>query len=121
MEDRKLLARRRGSILRKAQIVAGAIGAIVTIIGTIPFAFLDDLPAHSKTSECLFDAYICLVSPAVRISELVGMSQERLGSTWPGYLLVIVVNTLLSVMLGTLVGLTIIKLKEKIKTGTQLI
>lgn len=101
--------KRRGwsswSFVRKAQIIVGATGAFVTIIGTIPLPFLDNLPPHSAASDFLFDVGMFLTTPTVIVSDLLGMGQSGPQvNVWAGFVIVVLVNTFLCLLIGTFIS-----------------
>ena len=89
--------------------MAGVIGALLTILGTAPIPFFYNLPPHSATSDFLFDAFMYLATPTIVICKVLGISQ---GHSWLLYM-AIVVNTLLSVVIGTFIGWLIQSSKVK--------
>ena len=104
MENPETPKRRGWSIVRKAQIITGVIGAFVTIIGMIPFPFLDNLSPHGAASNFRFDVVMYLVTPTAIIADLLGVDQGLL-SGWIGLFTVVIVNTLLCIIIGTFAGL----------------
>ena len=107
MEDREILKQRRRSIMRRTQITCGLVGALLTIVGTIPLHSLNDLPSETATSNFLFQLYMAVMAPALWISHLLGMDQPRSFNPWAGFAVVVIVNTVLSLIIGTFAGLLI--------------
>jgi hypothetical protein len=118
VENPDRLNRRRWSAVRKAQLIAGLLGAIVTIIGVAPIPFLDNLPPHSAASAFFFDLLMYLVTPTMQIGELMHVNDTWIAHSWLSPFIVIAVNTLLCVMLGTVVGVLIRKW-QNVKSNSE--
>ena len=101
MEDSQLLKRKQWSVVRKAQMIAGMLGALITLIMTWPFSRSGSGPTRDGVaSDFLFDAFLFLIRPTVKLCEALGISQGHLW-LWP---LGILVNTFLCIIIGTFIG-----------------
>jgi putative flippase GtrA len=96
MENRRILNWRNLSIIRRAQIIAGAAGALATIVTNARLSF----PEHSSISNFLFQLGLVLAKPTLVIWQAFGNPL--------GYLLFvaleIVINSSLCVIVGILIG-----------------
>ena len=101
MEDRNILNWRSWSTICKAQVIAAAIGASVTFLVTGPLAHSDfGLSRDSATLSFLLQVDFLLLAPAYRLCETFGISQIN---SWL-WVLPLLVNTALSLVLGTFFG-----------------
>lgn len=115
MEDRRILKRRGWSIVRKAQIIGAAMGALISV-GVILFATTD------KSSDFFDPATILVIlilSPLDRICRTFGMSLTPLNA--PGWrecllaTLVVITNAFICFLVGTCIGWLVEKSKPKQK------
>jgi len=94
--------------VRRTQVLVGATGAFVTILVVLLARLNLGLPPHSATSDFLFDLYMYSVAPTMTICDIFGISYGHVW-LWP---IGVVLNTLLSVIVGTVIGWMLKKFKE---------
>jgi hypothetical protein len=100
----KVQPKRKWSVVRKAQVVSGSIGAIATIVFTMNNSMLNKwLINNREASNNAFKLAMDFVTPTILLCKALGLSY---GHTWL-WPVVIIVNTLLFIGLGTLMGFLI--------------
>ena len=103
---------RAWSTIRKAQIIAAVIGALVTLIMTygtyLPHVLFPGVPPESPLPDFLFWLYLVLYAPTYHLCTLFGIAQGN----WLLGPLEIVVNTSLCFLFGTILGLVLNALKK---------
>jgi len=116
--DSQAPIKKKRSIVRRAQLILGAAGALVSLIGTMP------LPAnwfapHSAASNFFFEIGMLLAIPSLKLSELLGLG-ARHGTTsgpenspWGLCIAITLYNTILCILAGTILGLLIKVLNAK--------
>jgi ABC-type phosphate/phosphonate transport system permease subunit len=92
--------RRKWSIVRKAQVISGVIGACLTILPEIPWPLNGPQSAHDNISQLMFQFYLILWLPSDKICHAFHIQQ---GHPWL-LALEVVVNAFLCTVVGTLVG-----------------
>jgi hypothetical protein len=98
---------RNNSVVRKCQLIAVLLGAIITILGAMPVRILDEgLVGHEKLSNFLFGLWMTLAGPTMSICRLFGIDHE-LHNRWVGFALEVFVNSLLCFIIGTFIGVAI--------------
>jgi hypothetical protein len=103
MENRRILNWKNWSVIRKAQVIAGAIGALVTFVINIPFS----IDKYSPVASVLFDLGMALAMPTWAVWQAFGNPKGHLLFV----ALEIVINSFLCVIAGTLIGWIIRKNK----------
>ncbi len=79
MENSRILDCQGFSVIRKAQLIAGALGASVTILITLLAEFDFGLIPESAVSKILFDAFLICASPTANRCDALGIYQ---GNQW---------------------------------------
>lgn len=105
MENHGILGRRRWSVVLKAQIAFAALGALVTIAPLL-YQALHLPPLESPKSSLIFQfgfaLTFVLIAPAYHVGKLLGVPQSA--NVWVWNALMIIVNTSISFLFGTIIG-----------------
>jgi len=106
--------KKKRSTVRKAQITVGAIGALISFLGTMPLPE-SWFPAHSASSTFFFLLFMYLALPAYTFSKLLGPDAQHatdpVSFGWGICIYITVFNTVLCVLAGTVLGFVIKVLK----------
>lgn len=100
MENRRVLNWKSWSIIRKAQVIAGAIGGLVTITLTSPIGLI--FGKDSSISDFLLQVWYIFLTPTLAIWKAAGI--EGRGGQLLFVVAETVINSSLCIIAGTVIG-----------------
>jgi hypothetical protein len=113
MENRRILNWKNFSIIRRTQIIAGIIGAFVTITMNIPWGI--DVGKYSPIADIGFQFWLILLKPTLAIWKAAGIEGRG------GQLLFVaaetIINSFLCVIAGTLIAWIFQEVRKLIRSN----
>jgi hypothetical protein len=100
MKNRALLTWRGWSLIRRAQVIGGILGAVATVIPLMANAWHLELPSHSAKSELVFTILMYLMLPTIIFCRVFGIDANV---SWIWFL-PIMLNAGICILLATLFG-----------------